>query len=261
MQSIQIYDTTLRDGSQGEGVNFSLHDKLQIAQRLDEMGFDFIEGGYPLSNEKDAEFFRKVRELDLKTALICAFGMTRRKGVEAKDDPGMLALLESQAPVITVVGKTSDFHVKEVLRVSEQENLDMIGESLGFLKDSGRRVIYDAEHAFDGWKANPEYAAQTLQAAAAAGAEMVVLCDTNGGSMPTEIAEITKSVIGALGKYDCDVGIHTHNDCELAVANSLAAVAAGAKQVQGTINGIGERCGNADLISTIANSGNQAGGI
>ena len=255
MQHIQIYDTTLRDGSQGEGVNFSLFDKLQIAQRLDEMGFDFIEGGYPLSNEKDAEFFRKVRELQLKTALVCAFGMTRRKGVAAKDDPGMVALLQSEAPVITVVGKTSDFHVKEVLRVSEQENLDMIGESLAYLKESGRRVIYDAEHAFDGWKANPAYAAQTIQAAASAGAEMVVLCDTNGGSMPTEIADITQQAIGALGKYDCDIGIHTHNDCELAVANSLAAVAVGAKQVQGTINGIGERCGNADLISTIANLG------
>lgn len=255
MQNIQIYDTTLRDGSQGEGVNFSLFDKLQIAERLDEMGFDFIEGGYPLSNEKDSEFFRKVRELNLKTALICAFGMTRRKGVAAKDDPGMIALLDSQAPVITVVGKTSDFHVKEVLRVTLEENLDMIAESLGYLKSEGRRVIYDAEHAFDGWKANPEYAAKTVQAAASAGAETVVLCDTNGGSMPSEVADITKQVIAALGKYDCEVGIHTHNDCELAVANSLAGVAAGAKQVQGTINGIGERCGNADLISTVANLG------
>ncbi len=255
MQNIQIYDTTLRDGSQGEGVNFSLFDKLQIAERLDEMGFDFIEGGYPLSNEKDSEFFRKVRELNLKTALICAFGMTRRKGVAAKDDPGMIALLDSQAPVITVVGKTSDFHVKEVLRVTLEENLDMIAESLGHLKSEGRRVIYDAEHAFDGWKANPEYAARTVQAAASAGAETVVLCDTNGGSMPSEVADITRQVIAALGKYDCEVGIHTHNDCELAVANSLAGVAAGAKQVQGTINGIGERCGNADLISTIANLG------
>ena len=255
MQHIQIYDTTLRDGSQGEGVNFSLFDKLQIAERLDEMGFDFIEGGYPLSNEKDSEFFKKVRELNLKTALVCAFGMTRRKGVAAKDDPGMIALLDSQAPVVTVVGKTSDFHVKEVLRVTLEENLDMIAESLGHLKSEGRRIIYDAEHAFDGWKANPEYAAKTIQAAASAGAEMVVLCDTNGGSMPSEVADITQQAIGALGKYDCEIGIHTHNDCELAVANSLASVAAGAKQVQGTINGIGERCGNADLISTVANLG------
>jgi 2-isopropylmalate synthase len=255
MAHIQIYDTTLRDGSQGEGVNFSLHDKLQIAQRLDEMGFDFIEGGYPLSNEKDTEFFRKVAEMEFKNAVVCAFGMTRRRGVAVAEDPGMIALLESQAPVITLVGKTSAFHVSEVLRVTEEENLAMISESVGFLRDSGRRVIYDAEHFFDGWKLDSEFAAKTIQAAAAAGAEMIVMCDTNGGSLPSEVSRITKEAAGALGKFDTALGIHTHNDCELAVANSLASIMAGATQVQGTINGIGERCGNADLISVVANLG------
>ncbi|MCA9264815.1 MAG: citramalate synthase [Planctomycetales bacterium] len=258
MRPIQIYDTTLRDGSQGEGVAFSLQDKLLVVQRLDEMGFDFVEGGYPLSNEKDAEFFRRVARMPLKHAKVCAFGMTRRRGVDVADDPGMRALLDSEAPVITIVGKTWDFHVTEVLRVSLEENLAMIAESIAHLRKNGRRVIYDAEHAFDGWKANPDYAAQTLQAAAAAGAETVVLCDTNGGSMPEEVAEMTRSTLGALGKFDARVGIHCHNDCDLAVANSLAAVAAGADQVQGTINGVGERCGNADLISVVANLGLKA---
>ena len=255
MRKIQIYDTTLRDGSQGEGISFSLQDKLLIAERLDEMGFDFIEGGYPLSNEKDAEFFRRAAKLDLRHAKLCAFGMTRRRSVKVQDDPGMHALLKSEAPVITIVGKTWDFHVTEVLRVTLEDNLEMIADTIRYLHDQGRRVIYDAEHCFDGWKANSEYAARTFQAAAGAGAEMVVCCDTNGGTMPDEIAEITKSVVGALGKYDTTVGIHCHNDCDLGVANSLAAVDAGAVQVQGTINGIGERCGNADLISVVANLG------
>jgi 2-isopropylmalate synthase len=250
MPRIQVYDTTLRDGSQGEGVNFSLQDKLLITQRLDSLGFDFIEGGYPLSNEKDAQYFQRVRELDLKHAVVCAFGMTRRRGVQADADPGMRALVESQAAVITIVGKTSDFHVREVLRVSLEENLAMIADSVRYLRDAGRRVIYDAEHFFDGWKANPEYAAQTIRAAADAGAETIVLCDTNGGSMPEEIAALTREAIDVLS---VPVGIHCHNDCELAVANSLAGVGAGAAQVQGTINGFGERCGNADLISVIAN--------
>ena len=215
---IEIYDTTLRDGSQGEGVNFSLQDKLHIAQRLDEMGFDYIEGGYPLSNEKDAQFFQRVQGLNLRHARVCAFGMTRRKGIQAADDPGMKALLESGATVITLVGKTSAFHATEVLRVSLEENLAMISDSIRLLREAGREVIYDAEHFFDGWKGNPQYARQTIQAA-----------------LPVP------------------VGIHCHNDCDMAVANSLSAIDAGAVQVQGTINGIGERCGNADLISTIAN--------
>ncbi|MEQ8789207.1 MAG: citramalate synthase [Pirellulaceae bacterium] len=250
MRTIEIYDTTLRDGTQGEGVSFSLMDKLQIARRLDEVGVDFIEGGYPLSNEKDVEFFRRARDMDFARARICAFGMTRRKGVAAEDDPGMQALAQSGAPVCTVVGKTWDFHATEVLRVSLEENLAMIRDSVAFLVAQGCEVIYDAEHFFDGWKANPDYAAQTIAAAAEGGARIIVCCDTNGGSLPEQVAEI----LGQAGRaVAIPLGIHTHNDGDLAVANSLAAIDAGAVQVQGTINGIGERCGNADLISVIAN--------
>lgn len=250
MTHIQIYDTTLRDGAQGEGVNFSLQDKVLIARRLDEFGFDFVEGGYPLSNPKDAEFFQRIAAEPLKHSRVCAFGMTRRKGVKPADDPGMKALLDSQAPVITIVGKTHDFHVTEVLRVSLEENLAMIRETIAYLREMGRDVIYDAEHFFDGWKANSAYAAKTIQAAVEGGGMIVVMCDTNGGTMPEEIASITKEATAAV---NVPLGIHTHNDCELAVANSLAAIAAGASHVQGTINGLGERCGNADLISVIAN--------
>jgi len=250
MRRIQIYDTTLRDGTQGEGVNFSLQDKLLVTQRLDSMGFDFVEGGYPLSNEKDAQFFQRAADLPLEHAKVCAFGMTRRKGVTPDRDPGMIALLASAASVITLVGKSSDFHVTEVLLASLDENVEMIAESVRYLCEQGRRVIYDAEHFFDGWKANPAYALRTVQAAAAAGAQMIVLCDTNGGSLPEEVARLTRA---ACDQLNVPVGIHCHNDCELAVANSLAAVDAGAEQVQGTINGVGERCGNADLISVIAN--------
>ena len=250
MRRIQIYDTTLRDGSQGEGVSLSLNDKLQITRRLDSLGFDYVEGGYPLSNEKDAQFFQEIRRTPLKHAKVCAFGMTRRKGVTAAEDPGMKALLASHAPVITIVGKTSDFHATEILGVSLEENLAMIADSVRYMVESGREVIYDAEHYFDGTKSNPEYALKTIRAAAEAGASIVVLCDTNGGTLPEEIAEFTRRAIAAL---PVPVGIHCHNDCELAVANSLAAVDAGAVQVQGTINGFGERCGNADLISVVAN--------
>ncbi len=257
MQPIQIYDTTLRDGSQGEGVSLSLQDKLLITQRLAEMGFDFVEGGYPLSNEKDVEYFQKVRRLNLGDTKICAFGMTRRKGIAAKDDVGMKALVAAETPVVTVVGKTWDFHVTDVLRVSLEENLDMIHDSVAFLVGQGREVIYDAEHFFDGWKANSDYAAKTIAAAAAAGASLIVCCDTNGGSMPEEVAHYIREVVQLLPPLAKEglggVGIHTHNDCELAVANSLAAVDAGAVHVQGTINGFGERCGNADLISVIGN--------
>lgn len=253
MRTIQIYDTTLRDGTQGEGVSLSLHDKLQITQRLDAIGIDCIEGGYPLANEKDAEYFQRVRQLNLQHARICAFGMTRRKGLTPAADPGMKALIDAQAPVCTLVGKTWDFHVTEVLRVPLQENLAMIRESIAFLREAGRAVYYDAEHFFDGWKANPAYAADTLRAAAQAGAQTVILCDTNGGSLPEEIADLTRQAVACLAEFGVSVGIHCHNDCELAVANSLAAIDAGAAQVQGTINGVGERCGNADLISVIAN--------
>ncbi len=250
MSRIQIYDTTLRDGSQGEGVNFSLQDKLLITQRLDELGFDFVEGGYPLSNEKDAQFFQRAQQLKLKHARVAAFGMTRRKGIKPEQDPGMKSLLDSGAKTITIVGKTSAYHVTDVLRVTREENLAMIAETVKYLCDAGRQIIYDAEHFFDGWKLDHDYAAQTVRAAAQAGASLVVLCDTNGGAMPEEVAELTKAAQAAL---DIPVGIHTHNDCDLAVANSLAAVAVGAVQVQGTINGVGERCGNADLVSVCAN--------
>ncbi len=250
MARIQLYDTTLRDGSQGEGVNFSLQDKLLITQRLDELGFDYIEGGYPLSNPKDEEYFRQVQELPLKHARVCAFGMTRRKGVSAAEDVGMQALINSGAPACTIVGKTWDLHVTEVLRVSLEENLAMIHDSIAFVKSQGREAIYDAEHCFDGWKANPEYALQTLQTAADAGADMIVMCDTNGGTLPEQIAEFVTQL---RQQVSVPVGIHCHNDSDLATANSLAAVAAGAIQVQGTINGIGERCGNTDLVATAAN--------
>lgn len=255
MRSIQIYDTTLRDGTQGEGFSLSLQDKLQIAKRLDELGVNYIEGGYPLSNAKDVEFFQRMQDVELKHAKVCAFGMTRRRGMTAAEDPGMVALVDSGAPACTVVGKTWDFHVTDVLRVSLEENLAMIHDSVAFLVAAGREVIYDAEHFFDGWKRNPQYAAKTILAAAAAGASLIVLCDTNGGSMPEEIAELTKAAQAVLQPHGVSVGIHCHNDCDLAVANSLAAVDAGAVQVQGTINGVGERCGNADLISVIANLG------
>jgi 2-isopropylmalate synthase len=250
MRRIQIYDTTLRDGAQAEGISFSLQDKLLLAQRLDSLGFDYIEGGYPASNEKDFQFFQKVADLDLKHAKVSAFGMTRRKGERPEDDHGLQALLDSNAPVITLVGKSSSFHATEVLRTDTAESLAMIGDSVRYLADAGREVIFDAEHFFDGWKADYQYSLDSVTAAAEAGADMVVLCDTNGGAMPEEIARITRTLVE---KLPVAVGIHSHNDCALAVANSLAAIDAGAVQVQGTINGFGERCGNADLIALIAN--------
>ena len=251
-RKIEIYDTTLRDGSQGEGVSFSLQDKLNIARRLAETGIDFIEGGYPLSNEKDVAFFEQIRRDDLGGAKVCAFGMTRRKNMAPADDPGMRALVDAKTPCITVVGKTWDYHATKVLGVSLDENVAMIGESVEFLADHAD-AIYDAEHFFDGFKANRDYALQTIAAAADAGAKWIVLCDTNGGSLPEEVAEITRAARDHLNNDRITVGIHTHNDGELAVANALASVDAGAGQVQGTINGIGERCGNSDLISVMAN--------
>ncbi len=250
MARIQIYDTTLRDGSQGEGVNFSLQDKLLITQKLDDIGVDFVEGGYPLSNPKDAEYFARVRDLPLKHTKISAFGMTRRKGCAPEDDIGMCALRDAKSPVVTIVGKTWDLHVFEVLYIDEAENLAMIRDSVAFLQAEGREVFYDAEHFFDGFRANPDFALKTVVAAQDAGASTIVLCDTNGGRLPEEVAEAVQAVRRAL---KIPVGIHCHNDCELAVANSLTAVDHGAIQVQGTINGIGERCGNVDLISVIAN--------
>jgi 2-isopropylmalate synthase len=250
MARIQIYDTTLRDGSQGEGVNFSLEDKLAITLKLDELGFDFIEGGYPLSNPKDADYFQRVADLPLKHAKVAAFGMTRRKGIAAENDIGMQALRDAKTEIVTLVGKSWDLHVREVLGVSEEENLAMIRDSVAYLRAEGRDVIYDAEHFFDGFARNPDFALRTIQAAQEGGASIVVLCDTNGGSLPERIAAAVDAARQALS---VPVGIHCHNDCDVATANSLMAVRHGAVQVQGTINGIGERCGNVDLISVIAN--------
>ncbi|MBN2580765.1 MAG: citramalate synthase [Pirellulales bacterium] len=250
MRRIELYDTTLRDGAQAEGISFSLHDKLQLTRRLDEVGFDFVEGGYPASNEKDTQYFQVVRLQELKRIKVCAFGMTRRKGVRAEDDPGLRALLDSGAAAITLVGKASAFQVTEILQTTREENLRMIAESVRLLCQAGREVIFDAEHFFDGFKFDPDYALAAVETAAESGARLVVLCDTNGGSMTDEVAEITRN---AVARLTVPVGIHTHNDCDLAVANSLAAVDAGAVHVQGTINGFGERCGNADLIAVAAN--------
>ena len=247
---VEIYDTTLRDGSQGEGINFSVMDKLRIAEKLDSFGVHYIEGGWPGSNPKDIEFFSEAKRRKFKNALLAAFGSTRRKGVAVETDEQVRLLVEAESPVVTIYGKTWLLHVKEVLRATPDENLAMIADTVRFLKDNGRFVIYDAEHGFDGFKDDPEYAMATWQAAEKAGADIVVLCDTNGGSLPSEIARITAAAIARLGM---PVGIHTHNDTGLGVANALAAVEAGAMQVQGTINGYGERTGNCNLTSVIPN--------
>src|SRR2546423_10819313 len=221
---IEIYDTTLRDGTQGEGFNLSLQDKLMIAHKLDELGVDYIEGGFPLSNPKDEAFFREIRDAKLKNAKVAAFGMTRRRGMKAEDDPGMRALLDAQTPVVTFVGKTSEHQVKNVMSVTLEENLAMIGDSVRMMVSAGRQVIYDAEHFFDQFRANREYAIQTLMAAQDAGANVLCLCDTNGGSMPEFIAEAVTAVRAATSAR---VGIHTHNDVGVAIANALAAIGAG----------------------------------
>src|SRR5260221_5241282 len=247
---IEIYDTTLRDGTQGEGFNLSLQDKLMIAQKLDELGVDYIEGGFPLSNPKDEAFFQEMRSIKLTNAKVAAFGMTRRRGVKAEEDPGMKALLAAETPVVTIVGKTSDYQVKAVMGVTLEENLKMIGDTIRLLRSAGRQVVYDAEHFFDTFRTNPDYALQTLLAAQEAGASVLALCDTNGGSMPELVAQATEAV---RKQTSVKVGIHTHNDCGLAVANAQAAIHVGADHAQGTMNGVGERCGNMDLIPLIAN--------
>jgi len=247
---IELYDTTLRDGAQGQNVNLSLPDKLLIACRLDELGVDYIEGGYPLSHAKDVAFFKEIRSARLKHAKVTAFGMTRRKGTRPEKDEGLKALLSAKTEVVTIVGKSWDLHVKEVLRVSERENLDMIADSVRYCAKRGREVIYDAEHFFDGYAANPEYACQTLLVAQKAGADCICLCDTNGGSLPERIVESIEAIRPLMSVR---IGIHTHNDAGLAVANTLAAVQHGVTHAQGTINGIGERCGNADLTTIAAN--------
>ncbi|WP_199621056.1 citramalate synthase [Paenibacillus alkalitolerans] len=249
-QHVTIFDTTLRDGTQGEGISLSVEDKLKIAVKLDELGIHYIEGGWPGSNGKDIEFFRRAAKLPLKHAKITAFGSTRRKGVAPEDDVNLNAIIESGVSVATIFGKSWDFHVTTALQTTLEENLSMIFDSVRYLKSSGLEVIYDAEHFFDGYKENREYALATIKRAEAAGADWIVLCDTNGGSLPGEVSAIVADVIANVA---APIGIHAHNDCELGVANSLAAVQAGARQVQGTFNGLGERCGNANLCSVIPN--------
>jgi 2-isopropylmalate synthase len=245
---VEIYDTTLRDGAQGEGINFSATDKLRIAEKLDTFGVHYIEGGWPGSNPKDMEFFKQAAKRKWKSAKIAAFSMTRRKGVPVEQDELMRLILEAETPVVTIVGKTWLLHVTEVLRAKPDENLAMIGDTIRYLKDHGKKVVYDAEHSFDGYADEPEYALATWQAAEKAGADCIVLCDTNGGRLPNEIAKVTAL---AKSKLNCAIGIHTHNDCGFGLANAIAAVDAGAMQVQGTINGFGERTGNCNLISVI----------
>jgi 2-isopropylmalate synthase len=256
---LYIYDTTLRDGAQQEGISLSLEDKLRIAHKLDEMGIPFIEGGWPGANPKDVQFFWKLQEEPLKNAEIVAFCSTRRPHKNTADDKMLKALLAAGTRWVTIFGKSWDFHVTEGLKTTLEENLAMIGDTLEYLRQENRRVIYDAEHWFDGYKSNPEYALSTLKTALEAGAEWIVLCDTNGGTLPHEIAQISQAVVTAFPELSHDpenaprLGIHTHNDSETAVANAIAAVQAGAIMVQGTINGYGERCGNANLCSLIPN--------
>ncbi len=248
MSQVQLYDTTLRDGAQSEGISFSLVDKLHIAQKLDELGIHFIEGGWPGSNPKDAEFFEKARDLPLKRAKIAVFGSTRQVGLKAEEDDNLVMLANAGVKVATIVGKSSELQVIHVLETTLKENLSMVADSIKYLKSKGLTVLFDAEHFFDGFKANPSYSLQVVEVAAQAGADAVVLCDTNGGSMPHEI---TAAINAVKKQTKVPLGIHAHNDSELAVANSLAAVSAGVTQVQGTINGLGERCGNANLCSII----------
>lgn len=247
-KSIEIYDTTLRDGAQGMKVNFSLQDKISLTLRLDEFGIPFIEGGWPFSNPKDEEYFKAIKDYSLRQAKVVAFGSTRRKDVKPEKDENLNAILKCDVDYAALVGKSWTLHVKEVLRAKLEENLDMVYESISYLKSHGIKVIFDAEHFYDGYKDGPEYALKVLKVAREAGAERIVLCDTNGGTLTHEFYEITKKVCDEFG--DC-VGVHCHNDSGLAVANSLMAVVAGAVHVQGTINGIGERCGNADLCQII----------
>jgi len=248
--TLEIYDTTLRDGAQAEDVSFSAEDKVRIAQKLDDLGVHFIEGGWPGANPKDIEFFRMIKTIPLKHANVIAFGSTRKASNTVRKDPNLQALLAAETKTITLFGKTWSLHVTDALGISLAKNLELIDDSIAYLRGKGRRVFYDAEHFFDGYKTNPDYALTTIRKAVEAGAERVILCDTNGGTMPWEIREICRVVQGECG---VPLGIHAHNDCEMAVANSLVAIETGILQVQGTINGIGERCGNANLCSIIPN--------
>jgi 2-isopropylmalate synthase len=246
---IKLFDTTLRDGTQSEGLSLSVEDKLKIARLLDQFGMHYIEGGWPASNPKDSEFFRRARSLNLRQAKLTAFGATRKAGGRAEDDNNLRGLIEADTPAVAIFGKSWVLHVIKVLGTTPEENLAMIRDSVSFLKKQGKEVIYDAEHFFDGFRGDREYALKAVRAAAEAGADWVALCDTNGGSLPSWVAEVVQAVKTAIP--GTPLGIHTHNDGELAVANALAAVEAGCTQVQGTVNGYGERCGNANLISVV----------
>jgi 2-isopropylmalate synthase len=250
LTQVQLYDTTLRDGMQGSGMSLSAAEKVRVVQALDRLGIHLIEAGFPSSNPKEVELFELLADVELEHAELCAFGMTRRRDAEAAEDAALRDLVAAPASVCTLVGKTWALHLEKVTRVSRDENLAMIGDSVRFCREHGRRVIYDAEHFFDGWRDDGAYALECLAAAVEAGAENVTLCDTNGSSLPGQIAEATVAVASALGER-AQIGIHTHNDAECAVANSLAAVEAGARLVQGTMNGYGERCGNANLVSIL----------
>jgi 2-isopropylmalate synthase len=249
-RQIILYDTTLRDGTQGEEVSLSAEDKLRIAKKLDEFGIQYVEGGWPGSNPKDARFFQMVRKVSFRATRITGFGSTRRPRIKAEEDKRINALLRTEVKSAAIFGKSWDFHVSQVLGVSLDENLAMIEDTLAYLKRQGLEAIFDAEHFFDGYRHNPEYALKTINAAANGGADMIVLCDTNGGSMPEEIETVVRDTIA---RINLPVGIHTHDDCGMALANALTAVRAGAQVVQGTINGYGERCGNVDLISVLGN--------
>jgi 2-isopropylmalate synthase len=250
MRQIEIYDTTLRDGSQAEDIAFSVEDKLRITEKLDELGVHYIEGGWPGSNPKDAEYFKKVRKLPLSNAVVVAFGSTHRPKHKVQDDVNIKTLIDSKAKVVTIFGKTWDFHVKEALKISLEANLDIIHDSISYLKKHVEKVFFDGEHFFDGYKDNPEFAIKCLLAAQDAGADCIIPCDTNGGTLPHDIKRIMQDVVKKIKR---PLGIHAHNDSECAVANSIIAVELGAVQVQGTINGLGERCGNANLCSIIPN--------
>jgi 2-isopropylmalate synthase len=250
MNRAYLYDTTLRDGAQHEGISLSVEDKLKVTRKLDELGVPFVEGGWPGSNPKDIAYFQQVRALPLNTTTIVAFGSTRRAGITPDQDATLQALLASEASVVTLVGKSWDLHVNRILETSLEENLAMIADSVSFMRSRGRRVFFDAEHFFDGFKADPRYAIRCILAAAEAGAETVILCDTNGGALPNEVTQIVSQLLKEVG---IPLGIHAHNDSDVAVANTIAAVEAGVEQVQGTVNGYGERCGNANLLSVAAN--------
>ena len=250
IKSVKIYDTTLRDGAQSEDMSFSVEDKLRITQKLDTLGVHYIEGGWPGANPKDLLFFKEVKKLTLKKAQVVAFGSTRKARHKVSEDPTIQALLHAGTQIVTLFGKSWNLHVKEVLKVSPKKNLEIISDSIAYLRLKGKQVFFDAEHFFDGFAADPDYALSVLLTAKQAGATCLILCDTNGGTMPWQVCEIVKQVKETV---NTPLGIHTHNDSEVAVANALAAVSAGVSQVQGTINGFGERCGNANLISIIAN--------